>query len=98
MTKFKDAIKALRRGASLIYMLPTGVGGNNENIALIEHMTGMSVEKDVSYYYLPMSTIATASSETLIGSVKAKHDNHISKMLFDPDTRQIGRASCRERV
>src|SRR5918997_1960799 len=88
MTKFKDAIKALRRGASLIYMLPTGVGGNNENIALIEHMTGMTVEKDVSYYYLPMSAIATASSETLIGSVKSKHDNHISKMLYDPDTRR----------
>jgi hypothetical protein len=86
MTKFKDAIKALKRGASLIYMLPTGVGGNNENIALIEHMTGMTVEKDVSYYYLPISSIAT-SSETLIGSVKSKHDNHISKMLYDPDTR-----------
>jgi hypothetical protein len=87
MTKFKDAIKALKRGASLIYMLPTGVGGNNENIALIEHMTGMTVEKDVSYYYLPISSIA-ASSETLIGSVKSKHDNHISKMLYDPDTRR----------
>jgi hypothetical protein len=69
-------------------MLPTGVGGNNENIALIEHMTGMTIEKDVSYYYLPMSTITTASSETLIGSVKSKHDNHISKMLYDPDTRR----------
>jgi hypothetical protein len=87
MTKFKDAIKALKRGASLIYMLPTGVGGNNENIALIEHMTGMTVEKEVSYYYFPMSPIA-ASSETLIGSVKSKHDNHISKMLYDPDTRR----------
>jgi hypothetical protein len=87
MTKFKDAIKALKRGASLIYMLPTGIGGNNENIALIEHMTGMTVEKDVSYYYFPMSPIA-ASSETLIGSFKSKHDNHISKMLYDPDTRR----------
>jgi hypothetical protein len=87
MTKFKDAIKALKRGASLIYMLPTGVGGNNENIALMEHMTGMTVEKDISYYYFPMSSIA-ASSETLIGSVKSKHDNHISKMLYDPDARR----------
>jgi hypothetical protein len=87
MTKFKDAIKALKQGASLIYMLPTGVGGNNENIALIEHMTGMTVEKDISYYYLPMSSIA-ASSETLIGSIKSKHDNHISKMLHDPVARR----------
>jgi hypothetical protein len=87
MTKFKDAIKALKQGASLIYMLPTGVGGNNENIALIEHMTGMTVEKDISYYYLPMSSIV-ASSETLIGSIKSKHDNHISKMLHDPVARR----------
>jgi hypothetical protein len=87
-TKFKDAIKALKRSASLVYMLPTGVGGNNENIALIEHMTGMTVYKDISYYYLPMSPIAGTSSETLIGSVKSKQDNNLSKMLYDPDTRR----------
>lgn len=87
-TKFKDAIKALKRGASVVYMLPTGVGGNNENIALIEHMTGMTVEKDVSYYYLPMSTFASAGSETFVGSVKSKQDAHLSKMLHDPDTRR----------
>lgn len=87
-TKFKDAIKALKRGASVVYMLPTGVGGNNENIALIEHMTGMTVEKDVSYYYLPMSTFTGAGSETLVGSVKSKQDAHLSKMLHDPDTRR----------
>jgi len=87
-TKFKDAIKALRRGASVVYMLPTGVGGNNENIALIEHMTGMTVEKDVSYYYLPMSTLMGSGAETMIGSAKSKQDAHLSKMLHDPDTRR----------
>lgn len=87
-TKFKDAIKALKRSASLVYMLPTGVGGNNENIALIEHMTGMTVYKDISYYYLPTSPIAGTGSEMLIGSVKSKQDNNLSKMLYDPDTRR----------
>ena len=87
-TKFKDAIKALKRSASVVYMLPTGVGGNNENIALIEHMTGMTVSKDISYYYLPMSLIADTGSETLIGSVKSKQDNNLSKMLYDPDARR----------
>lgn len=87
-SKFKDAIKALKRGASVVYMLPTGVGGNNENIALIEHMTGMTVDKDVSYYYLPISTFTSAGSETLVGSVKSKQDGHLSKMLYDPDTRR----------
>lgn len=86
-TKFKDTIRALRRGASVIYMLPTGIGGNNENIALIEHLTGMTVDKDISYYYFPMSTISRVSSETLIGSIKSKQDNLLSKMLLDPDNR-----------
>lgn len=86
-TKFRDTIRALKKGASVVYMLPTGVGGNNENIALIEHITGMSVEKDVSYYYLPMSSIA-GPGEALVGSVKSKQDNILSKMLYDPDTRQ----------
>ena len=86
--KFKDATKALKRGASVVYMLPTGVGGNNENIALMEHVTGMTVEKDLSYYYLPMSTLTNVGSETLIGSVKSKQDNALSKMLFEPDTRR----------
>lgn len=86
-TKFKDAIKALKRGASVIYMLPTGVGGSNENIALIEHVTGMSVEKEVSYHYMPMSPVVSPR-ELVIGSAKSKQDNNLSKMLYDPDTRQ----------
>jgi hypothetical protein len=86
-TKFKDAINSLRRGASVIYMLPTGIGGNNENIALIEHVTGMTVDKDISYYYFPMSNTSGVSSETLIGSIRAKHDNILSKMLLDPNNR-----------
>jgi hypothetical protein len=86
-TKFKDAIKALKKGASVVYMLPTGVGGSSENVALIEHVTGLSVEKEVSYYYMPMSTI-TGPSEAIMGSFKSKVDNVLSKMLYDPDTRQ----------
>lgn len=86
-TKFKDAVKALKRGSSVIYMLPTGVGGSSENIALIEHVTGMSVEKEIAYYYMPSSSMG-GPREAVIGSAKAKHDNHLSKMLYDPDTRQ----------
>ena len=46
-SKFRDATKAIRKGTSVIYTLPTGIGGNNENMALIEHVTGMSVGKDI---------------------------------------------------
>lgn len=82
--KFKDAVKALKKGSSVVYMLPAGIGGNNENIALIEHVTGMAADQDVSYYYMPSSPIASGT-EMLVGSVKSKQDNNLAKMLYDTD-------------
>ena len=87
-SKFRDAIRSLKRGTSVIYTLPTGIGGNNENIALIEHMTGLSVGKDIFYYYMPISSTDNLStSEILVGSLKSKQDGQMSKMLYDPDVR-----------
>ena len=33
-SKFKDAVSELKKGSSVINCLPTGFGGNNENISL----------------------------------------------------------------
>lgn len=86
--KFKDAVRALKKGSSVVYMLPTGVGGNNENMALVEHVTGMSMDKDFSYYYMPASLLSATGSETLVGSVRSKQDGNLTKMLHDPDSRR----------
>ena len=40
-SKFKDAVAELKKGSSVINCLPTGFGGNNENISLLEHVTGL---------------------------------------------------------
>lgn len=85
--KFKDAVKVLKKGSSIVYMLPTGLGGSGENIALVEHVTGMSVDKDFSYYYLPTSIINTGQ-EVMIGSAKGKQDNNLAKMLYDDSRRK----------
>jgi hypothetical protein len=86
-SKFRDAIGALKKGTSVIYSLPTGIGGNHENIALIEHRTGMSVGKDVFYYYMPINGPANLSSasEILVGSFKSRPDTQMSKMLSEQD-------------
>lgn len=86
-SKFRDAIRASRGGASIIYTLPTSIGGNNENISLIEHVTGMSVGNDIFYYYMPISSGNASTSEALVGSLKSKVDNEISNLLYDPDLR-----------
>lgn len=88
-SKFRDAIRMLKKGTSVIYALPTGIGGNNENITMIEHVTGLSVGKDVFYYYMPQcNASAASSSEILVGSFKSKQDIQIPKMLYEPDVRR----------
>ena len=80
-TKFKDAIRALKKGSSIIYNLPAGIGNNNENIALAEHITGLTVGSDLNYYYMPVGP--EKFENPLVGSVKAKSDSAMSKFLHD---------------
>ncbi len=82
-TKFKDAIKALNKGSSIIYNLPTGVGGNNENIALIQHVTGMKAGSDLNYYYMPIGPEKFENHP--IGSFKSRTDSTMIKFLEDAE-------------
>jgi len=86
-SKLKDATKAITKGTSVVYTLPTGIGGNSENMALIEHVTGMTVGKDIFYYYMPINQELFSSPEIIVGALKSKQDAEISKMLYDPDVK-----------
>jgi len=55
-SKFKDTASKIKKGCSVVYNLPTGLGGNNENISLLEHVTGLTVGKKIYYYYYPLGT------------------------------------------
>ena len=52
-SKFKDAVSNIKKGCNVVYGLGTGFGGNSENISLLEHVTGLKVGKNISYYYYP---------------------------------------------
>ena len=56
-SKFKDAIAELKKGSSIINCLPTGFGGNNENISLLKHVTGLEAGKSISYFYFPLNDL-----------------------------------------
>jgi len=53
-TKLREVAKNLTKGATLVNGLPTGVGGNNDYIALIEKQTGLKVGDTLSYGYCPL--------------------------------------------
>ncbi|MGY5141478.1 MAG: hypothetical protein ACW9WZ_00315 [Nitrosopumilus sp.] len=78
-SKFKDAVAPMKKNSSVVFTLPTGFGGNNENISLLEHVTGLTVGKQISYFYYPLSDIS--EQPKIIGSFNAKEDSVLSELL-----------------
>ena len=78
-SKFKDAIKPLKKGSSVVYCVATGFGGNNENISLLKHVTGFEIGKTTSYFYFPLNSVN--NSPYIIGSLNNIKDKKLSEML-----------------
>jgi len=78
-SKLKDAVTSLKKNSSVVFTLPTGFGGNNENISLLEHVTGFDVGKQISYFYYPLEDLN--DSPKIIGSFNGKKDPILSNLL-----------------
>jgi hypothetical protein len=78
-SKFKDAVTSLKKNSSVIFTLPTGFGGNNENISLLEHVTGLQTGKNISYFYYPLEDLN--QQPNIIGSFNGKEDSVLSDLL-----------------
>ena len=78
-SKFKDATTSLKKNSSVIYTLPIGFGGNNENISLLEHVTGFEVGKSISYYYFTLTDLKNTTN--VIGSFNNKEDKELAELL-----------------
>ena len=78
-SKFKDATSSLKKNSSIVYTLPVGFGGNNENISLLEHVTGFEIGKSISYYYFPLGDLK--NTPNVIGSFNSKKDNELAELI-----------------
>ena len=78
-SKFKDAVTSLKKNSSVIFTLATGFGGNNENISLLEHVTGFQAGKNISYFYYPLEDLN--QQPKIIGSFNGKEDPVLSDLL-----------------
>ena len=78
-SKFKDAIAELKKGSSIINCLPTGFGGNNENISLLKHVTGLEAGKSISYFYFPLNDLN--KTPDIIGSLKQADEKNLLSLL-----------------
>jgi len=78
-SKFKDAVKELKEGSSVINCLPTGFSGNNENISFLKHITGFEAGKSISYFYFPVQDLNKIPE--VIGSLKKTDEKKILSLL-----------------
>ena len=78
-SKFKEAVKPLKEGSSVINCLATGFGGNNENISLLKHVTGFEVGKSISYFYFPVHDLN--KTPEAIGSLKKTSGKNLLSLL-----------------
>ena len=78
-SKFKDAVSALKEGSSVINCLATGFGGNNENISLLKHVTGLEVGRTISYFYFPLNDLN--KTPDVIGSLKKPDEKKILSLV-----------------
>ncbi len=78
-SKFKDAVSELKKGSSVINCLPTGFGGNNENISLLEHVTGLKAGKNSSYFYFPLNDLN--KTPDVIGAIKQAEEKKLLSLL-----------------
>jgi hypothetical protein len=84
-SKLRDVARSISPGTSIVFTLPTGVGGNTENIALIEHLTGFVIGRDIYYYYMPITSLTELHQpDLLVGSSSSnKKDLHLIGLIQD---------------
>ena len=83
-SKLRDVVRSISAGTSIIFTLPTGIGGNTENIALLEHLTGFVIGRDIYYYYMPITSISELiQPNQLIGSSSSEKEDRILDLIYD---------------
>ena len=80
-SKFIDAVSNIKKGCLVVNGLGTGFGGNSENISLLEHVTGLKLGKNVSYFYYPLSK--DPIEKPYIGTSADKENEILKKLLVD---------------
>ena len=93
-SKFKTAVTNIKKGSSIVYCLGTGFGGNSENMALLEHVTGFKVAKNISYYYYPLPTNNELPS--FIGTNSDKPNENLIELLAKEKKPQVSAISSSE--
>jgi hypothetical protein len=77
-TKLRDLSRYLSKGVTLVNSLPTGPGGNSDNIMMVEKQTGLKIGVDLAYAYMPLKP---GDSKPAVASAAGVQDKGILEVL-----------------
>lgn len=81
---FKDAIEYVSEGSSVVFCAPVGIGENGEYISILEHVTGLEIDAQVTYYYYPLHSGRPLPQ--IIGASDISAVDERLRLLLSPDS------------
>jgi len=86
-SKLRDLAKYLSKGVTLVNSLPTGPGGNSENIMLAEKQTGLQVGSSLTYAYMPLRPGDSKPAVVSVAGVTEK--GPLQALGFTPNSQNV---------
>lgn len=86
-TKLRDLSRYVSRDVTLANALPTGPGGNSENIMLVEKQTGLRVGESLTYSYMPLRP--GDSRPTIVSNAGSKGESTLADLGFERNSQNI---------
>ncbi|MDA4128705.1 MAG: hypothetical protein OK422_04560 [Thaumarchaeota archaeon] len=86
-SKLRDLSKYIVKGSVLVNTLPTGPGGNAENIMVIEKQTGLGIGDTLAYAYVPLR--AGSTDAQTVAYAGAGEENPLEILGFKPNAQNI---------
>lgn len=86
-SKFRDLARYLSKGVTIVNSLPTGPGGNSENIMLAEKQTGLQVGSTLTYAYMPLRPKETKPA--VVSAAGLQEKGPLRALGFSPNTQNV---------
>jgi hypothetical protein len=86
--KLRELSKYLATGATLVNTLPTGPGGNAENIMVVEKQTGCKIGESMNYAYIPLRA-GTAEAKVVSFTAPYKDEHPLELLGFRANVQSI---------
>ncbi len=86
-SKLRDLARYLSKGVTLVNSLPTGPGGNSDNIMLVEKQTGLKVGATLTYSYMPLRP--KEAKPAVVSAAGLQEKGTLQTLGFTPNSQNV---------